>query len=232
LEGVQVGATLQAPLKDDFGVTLRGTWLFPSNGKARQEADTTAGVAGQDWSTKIQYYTVDGAAVYPFCAPMTFLAGFRFDSLSVTLKSPQSDDPFFLALPTDQTEVTLDSYIPYIGLGLNYGQALRLSLIGTPIYWGDVKFRRTLASTDSIEYKSNLKNNSYFMEVSGEYGLSVGPGTAAVLAKWTYMHGAGNATFSRRTDGIVLEQDPITTDLIRQQFYLGGSFAVALSSPF
>lgn len=233
VEGVQIGATLQAPLKDDVGVILRGTWLFPSNGKAQVDLDPVVGGAhSQEWSTGIQYYTVDGTAVYPVWAPLNLLAGFRFDSLVNNLRDPRSTSPFFAAtLPSDEGKVDLFSYIPYVGVGLSNGGSLRVSFIGTPIFWGDMKFRRTIGGITTFEHNLSLKN-AYFAEASAEYGLSVGPGTAAVLAKWTYMHASGNPTIELRTGGAILVQAPVSTELIRQHFYVGGSFALPLPSPF
>lgn len=231
LEGVQVGATLQAPLKDNVGVILRGTWLFPTNGRATQENDDVTFLAARDWSTKCQYYTLDGAGVYPFCAPFNFLAGFRFDSLFTDFKDPQRTSDFGASLPTDRTEVTLNSYIPYVGLALNYGRSLRLYFIGTPIYWADLKYRETVGFWPaSLEYKANLRN-TYFMEASAEYGAAIGPGTASVLAKWTYMHGTDTATFRGRFAGAVFEQDQASIALIRQQLYVGGSFNLDFNLP-
>jgi hypothetical protein len=239
LEGVQVGATLQAPLKDDVGVTLRGTWLFPTNGRADEDIARTGDLrVSRDWSTKVQYYTLDGAVVYPFCAPFNFLAGFRFDSLFMDFTGPRTAGGIEW-LPTDKTEVTLNSYIPYVGIGLNYGQSLRVSLIGTPIFWGDLQFRETVGGfsggPDSFEYKANLKN-TYFLEASVEYALSVGPGTAGVLAKWTYMHGAGTPTFrDRYANGgapAIYQQEPAAIALVRQHVYLAATFTIPLTSPW
>jgi hypothetical protein len=232
VQGAQIGATLQGPLKGDFGVILRGTWLFPSNERVFIDTQLAGGVsASVNWATQVQYYTLDGAGVYPFCAGSNVLVGFRFDSLAINLRDPSAEPLFFAVHPSLEAETTVYGYIPYVGLAVNSGRA-RASLIGTPIFWGDFRFRRTDNLARSQEIKHNLKN-PYFLEASAEYDLPAGPGTLAVSAKWTYMHSAGEPNFEIQTpSGALFVSAPVTTSLIRQNAYIGATFSVALPSPF
>jgi hypothetical protein len=231
LEGLWLGLTAQAPLKDDLGVILRGTWLVPSNQRVHEEfAIPGVGfVPSREWGTKIQYYTLDAAAVYPFCAPFNVLGGFRFDSLDTDFKDPKTETDYSNSRPTDRAELSFTGYIPYVGVGVNYGQALRLSFIGTPILWGELKIRETLGGgNQSWEWKSALRNG-YFMEASAEYGLDVGVGRAALLAKWTYLHATSRSATGTFQGG---GSGDFSMDLDRQNYLLAGSFTVPLASPW
>ncbi len=233
LEGVQLGATVQAPLKDDFAILLRGTWLIPSQAKASQTDDDITFTAARDWSTKLQYYTLEGAMMYPACAPCNFLAGFRFDSLITDFRNPVRKTDFSSSRPSDHMEHTYNAYIPYVGLAVNYGQALRVWIVGTPILWGQVKTRETVGSgVDSLGWKCNNFTNSYFFEAAIDYEMNLFGGTAGVLAKWTSLYTKGNATFRDDFAGVVFEHDPLDISVSRQNVLLAAQFSLPFTSPW
>ncbi len=238
VQGVQLGATVQVPLKDDVGVLLRGTWLFPNNSKAGEvytlHAPSPPG--GEDfpvdWGTRIQYYTVDGAAVYPVCAPFNVLGGFRYDSLFADLKDPSFGELNFLS--ADKAQRTINEFIPYVGVAMNYGTTARVSLIGTPILWGNIKFQETFGQDipASFEYRAILKNG-YFLEAGAEYALNIGCGTACLLAKWTYLHAVGTPTVHANAPGEPNgDEGKLSIDLIRQNVLLAAQFNVPFTSPW
>jgi hypothetical protein len=232
VEGLQLGLSFQTPLKDDIGVVARGTWLVPSNQKVVEEFPIT-GVTftpSREWRSKVQYYTLDAAAVYPFRAAFNVLAGFRFDSLSTDFKDPTTVTDYSNSLPTDRSELTFAGYIPYVGLGLNCGQRLRASLIGTPWLWGNLKFRETIGfGNQSYEWSTNF-NGAYFLELSGEYGLAVGPGTLAVLARWNLLHAHGSPEGDFQFAGAT-QSSSFSMAVNRQSFFLGGSFNLGFDLP-
>lgn len=231
LEGLWLGLTAQTRLKDGLGVILRGTWLVPSNQRVQEEfvVPGVAFVPSREWGTKTQYYTLDAAAVYPFCAPFNVLGGFRFDSLVTDFKDPKRETDYGNSLPTDRAEVSFTGYIPYVGVGINYGQALRLSFVGTPILWGELKIRETIGvGVQSWEWNSALRNG-YFMEASAEYGMGVGVGRAALLAKWTYLHATSRSATGTFQGG---GSGDFSMNLDRQNYLLAGSFTVPLASPW
>jgi hypothetical protein len=232
VEGLQLGLSFQTPLKDDIGIIAKGTWLVPSNQKVEEEFPIT-GVTftpSREWSSKVQYYTLEGAAVYPFCSAFNVLAGFRFDSLSTDFKDPRRITDYGNSLPTDRSELTFSGYIPYVGLGLNYGPRLRASFVGTPWLWGDLKFRETIGiGNQSYEWRANFKN-AYFMEASAEYGLAVGPGTVAMLARWNLLHATGSPDGDFQFAGTT-QSSGFSMALNRQSFFFGGSFNLGFNLP-
>ncbi len=234
VQGLQLGATLQAPLKDDFGLRLRGTWLIPDSGRAIEVFNEPGtGPTTLRWSTAIQNYTLEGAAVYAICTPCHVLAGFRFDSLFTNLKNPVHPELAF-SVPADRAEWTINEYIPYVGVGVNYGHTARLSFIGTPILWGDTKSRLTfgIATPVSQEFKATFRNG-YFFEAAVEYGLDCGIGTASLLAKWTYLHATGSCTVHGNEPGAPnVDLSKASVDLIRQNALLAAQFSVPFVSPW
>lgn len=232
MEGLQVGLSFQTPLKDDLGVIAKGTWLVPSNQKVEEEfvIPGAAPIPSREWSSKIQYYTLEGAAIYPRCAAFNVLAGFRFDSLSTDFKDPRRIADYENSLPTDRSELSFAGYIPYVGLGVNYGSRLRASFIGTPWLWGDLKFRETIGiGNQSYDWRANFKS-AYFMEASAEYGVAIGPGTVAALARWNLLHATGSPDGNFQTGGPI-QSSRFSMALNRQSFFLGGSFNLGFNLP-
>lgn len=235
VQGVQLGATAQVPLRDDFGVLLRGTWLFPDNSKASDTYTIPTGLAGDfavNWGTKTQYYTLDAAAVYPACALCNVLGGFRYDSLCTDFKNPSYGLLNFDG--ADKAQGTINEFIPYVGLAVNYGTTARVAFIGTPILWGTLKFEETFGRTGPIAYQYNATlQKGYFLEASAEYGVNIGGGTASLLAKWTYLHSTGTPTAHANEPGIPnADVAKLSTDLLRQNVLLAAQFNVPFTSPW
>lgn len=235
VQGLQLGATFEAPLKDDFGIMLRGTWLIPDNRRANEVFnDPTGGPAGPNWSTNVQYYTVEGAGLYPVCGPCSIVGGFRFDALSTNFKNPRFNPVEVSAVSADRAEWTINEYIPYVGLGIKYGPTARVSFIGTPILWGDMKSRLTFGDTgpESQEFRATFKDG-YFFEAAAEYGMNLCGGNASVLAKWTYLHATASPTAHGNEPGLPnSDVAAASLFLIRQNLLVAAQFSLPFTSPW
>jgi len=237
LQGVQVGATFRAPLKGKLGLLARGTWLIPSNRTGTLTFHSPSGlVAATDgWSTKTQYWTVDGAAVYPFSGPCSVLAGFRYDSLSTDFRSPSSNALIF-NIPSDNANWAINEYIPYGGIDLTLGRGgngqVRVWAIGTPWLWGRGTSLLAFAGPNSVKFNPSFKRG-YFGELGAEYGVNVRGGTFSVLAKWTGLHNnADNQTITNREAGVGVNlTDHPSVDVTRQNWLLAGQFSLPFMMP-
>ncbi len=233
VQGWQLGATLQAPIKDDLGVVIRGTWLIPAQPKTLQTDDNVTSTAIREWSTEIEYYTLEAAMVYPVYSPFKFMGGLRFDSLIANFGDPVRRVDFSSSRTRDGMEHTYNVYIPYAGLAVQSGRALRVWMIGTPILRGQVKTRETVGGNrSSLEWNCSSFSSSSFVECGIDYERNLFGGTAGILAKWTSLCTKGNATFQDVTAIGVYEREPIDMSVRRQNILLAAQFSLPFRSPW
>lgn len=248
VEGLWLGLCLEKPPRANLGLFLKGTWLAPISQRISDFGFLDFQLFRSRWDTKTQWYTLDVAATYPVDSTFDVLAGFRFDSLDTTFKNSDADGgrgfvPSDYAWLMDREDhLSFACYIPYVGLSLQYGQAVRLSVIGTPFFWDSLVYIRNTGPNDTLagrwasswEFRSRPASTAYFIEATAEYGWDVGVGKANLLAKWTYLRttfpGILNANTSTGRDSEELEG--LTLSACRQNVVLAGSFTVPFTSPW
>jgi len=240
VRGLWLGLAVQANLTGATGLFADVWMLIPSN-RQSEETYSVAGVfpGGKTWQTNTDWWFLDGALTYSTSNLGKLLAGFRYERFATNFKDP---DNFVgaLGLSSDRGDVTINCYIPFIGVQMDQGSPggnrVMFRIIGFPWLGGDAKYHDSIGDfggieQDRIELSKGL-GKGYFLEAFAEYGRSVsGSGQVGVFARWNMLH--GNAGRINITD--VLGGFPYTGQyqfaFDRQSWTLGGSFTLAFNLP-
>ncbi len=213
---------------DGLCLTLGASWLFPNNKEASETVN--GGSGSRTWSPKTQWYTLEGSISGCPVANFSLIGGFRYDSFSTKFADPASQVDFGASLPTDEAELILNSYIPYLGALLKQG-AVKVGVIGFPWAWGRVESRETIGGS-FVRYESvGNYRNAYFLEAFAEFGGQVGVVQLSAFATYTLLHATGNIDFNRKPIGGVGETTPNTFSLDRQNWIVGGKALIGFNSP-
>ena len=116
---------------------------------------------------------MEGTWAYPLSDNFTVLAGFRWESWQTSFKSLVNEFNIVHS-PTDTAFLTVNGYIPVIGLLATY-RGLNFGVIGIPTFIGEVEHRETIDQIDFLEAKADF-NSGYFFEIFGDYALPM-PGS-------------------------------------------------------
>jgi hypothetical protein len=238
--GVLFGATAAVPVTDAVSLLADFRLLVPFNGVDSQGYDLVGGATGsRDWNTTNQWYTVDGMVGYAVNPALTCIAGFRFDQFTTSFKdgSGISGIP---GLATDEAELVVNGYVPFIGVQASEGSATRVlsfRLIGWPKFWGDVRYNETLGGTPILgpvrTEGLGFSYGGYFLEAAGEYDFQVGKGAnAGLFATFTNYHGNGNVNRDAQgLGGATLASGDFDLSLNRFSWSIGAKLDIPFSSP-
>ncbi len=238
VQGVQLGATFVAPV-GNLGLLARGTWLIPDN-QTGQEKWNILGAGGFattiDWPTKTQYWTVEGAAIYPACEPFGVLVGFRYASVTTDFTSASFNPVLANYNPADQARVQINEDIPYIGLAAGTGMKRRVRVwaLLAPWTWGNLQRQVTFGATvPNFDTYKPAHSRGYFGEVGADVGMNVMGGSFDVLAKWTGLHNdfQPNESDATAAAGVVEISQP-RSDLNWNYWTLAAQFSLPFSMPF
>jgi len=212
----------------DLGVFARGSWLVPSN---KESEESYSGAPGhRTWGAKTQWYTVEGAGMYPAYGSFAVVSGFRYDAFDTSFS-----DPFnpvgVVSLPSDEADVTIRAYIPYLGLVVNQDAALKFGLIGFPYLFGNVKYNQTNGGFTHVEASGALQNG-YFVEAFAEWGAQTMGGYAGIFGTWTYVRASSDLDLTPSSPIAAPPAQPFTFSMQRQNFIFGGKFALSFNLPY
>jgi hypothetical protein len=232
LDGIWLALSANSRLGDCLGLYARGAFLAPFNHRAEEvySGGVVVFSTSRTWATSTQWYDLDVGGTFSCYGGTELIGGFRFDSFSTNL-SDAADAVGFVSLNTDTADSTIRSYIPYVGLMVNQGNRLRVSLIGFPYVPGDLTYHETTAGTIRTETTGSLRN-SYFLEASAEYGRDLMGGSFGLFGTWSYLSVRSNQTAVAKVGGVTLNTQPYRFDLCRQSYILGAKFAINFFSPF
>ncbi len=244
--GLWLGVSDYCQLSDRVGIMASGWYLFPSSGDAQETystdlqfllTDPTAGNA-RTWSTTRSWGWIDGALVLGSPCGLNLIAGFRWDSYSIKLKDPSPVTPLnFLPRGTssDEGDLTLNSYIPFIGTQCCWGGpccGLLFRVVGFPWVPGNLRYGETGFQGAGTRLQANGNyDRACFLEVFSEYSKTCpGFGCLGIFARWNYLDVKGS------TSPEILGPAPlILTDTfgpIRTSWTIGGRVALNFDVPF
>lgn len=231
--GVSVGAGRQrgsfviCDPADSLCLSLGGSWLFASN----KDAIETASVfpdspAYRTWRPNTQWYTL--YATVSRCAVSNFslIGGFRYESFSTKFVDP-SEVQGLRSDPTDEAELTLSSFIPYVGAVTRWGD-VEVGVLGFPYVPGTIGYRQTLAASVRYEGSGNYRNG-YFLEAFAEWGRQMQAVHLSAFATYTLLHAVGEFDLSRTEGGT--ETAPYAFGFDRQNWIAGGKAVIGFNSP-
>jgi len=173
LQGIWLELTAPVALSPTAGLYFALAHLFPVQSTASQSYQQVNGSAKREWNPDIQWWEVDGAATYRLSRAAIGLAGFRWSSFVVDFSQPKSQQG--LATTPDQAQLSVNAYIPFLGLMVqsdpSCNSSLRAAFLGFPALPSDVEFQETLTPTGQgltrFSGKTGYKSG-YFLEALAE----------------------------------------------------------------
>ncbi len=241
IKGLWLGRAVQVSLWRGIDFFTDYWVLVPANQPSDETFSLTDGSSGgKTWSTNTEWWFTDAALTCQTCGLGELLAGFRYDRFDTSFKDPGN---FFgpIGSSSNTGDVTINCYIPFVGLQTNQGtqggSQLMFKVIGFPWLGGDVIYHDsignfTLLTQDRIELDKGV-GKGYFLEAFAEYGQAVfSSGKVSVFGRWNLLHGS-----AKRIDITdVLGGTPLTGEyqfaFDRQSWTLGGSFSLAFTIPW
>ncbi len=241
IRGLWLGLAANANLTERIGLFADSCAIVPSNQPSNEDYTVVGAPGSKIWNTtNADWWFADGALSYDTCGLGKVLAGFRYDRFATNFKDPGN---FVGAsgLSSDTGDVTINCYIPFVGVqvdqGVPGGSQLMFRVIGFPWLGGDVKYHDSIGNFDVITQDrielAKGDNKGYFLEAFAEYGRGVfGRGQLNVFARWNVLHG----TAHRIPIEDVLGGFPLTGQykfaFDRQCWTVGGSISLNFDMPF
>jgi hypothetical protein len=211
---------------DGLCVSLGASWLFPNN----KEASEIIEDGSRTWRPNIQWYTLEGSVISYVVQNFSLIGGFRYDSFSTKFADPARVSDFGSSLPTDEAELILTSYIPYVGAVTKWG-AVEMGVIGLPWVGGRIESRETIGGA-AVRYETvGNYRNGYFLETYAEFGGQLGMVHLSAFATYTVLHAVGDCDFHRNPIGGVGVTAPDSFGIDRQNWIVGGKALIGFNSP-
>jgi len=249
VEGMWVGASLGRCCEPPCPccLTLQASWLLPSNkqgsgGEQDPQYPTYNDPVGfllRTWDPNIQWYTLEAYASRSGCcrcADFSLVGGFRYDSFS-TKMSNFSLDPYGVGGPTDEGELCLSTYIPYVGAEACWG-CVKVGAIGSPYVPGTIQFRETFSRIgERLEATGNYRNAYFletFAEVRGQVQVgAVCPVCLSAFAMYSILHAVGdlNVSVSSAFPSVANSSQGYTWGTDRQTWIAGGKAVIGFNCP-
>lgn len=229
VDGLWLAVSASGRLRDGFGIFARGSWLVPSN----RRSDRTLVFGGTPepgrWRTRVQWYNADIAGTFSPYGALTVVGGFRFDSFDMKFHDRDLVDPDDLG--TDETNVTVSSYIPYVGVMVHHGSELKVGLIGFPYVPGDVSYDHTWGPRVIRHDAKGSFRTGYFLEAFAEYGRQLMGGYVGVFGTWTCLHGSSELDVARTIGGGAATGGVYQFSTDRKNWIFGGKLEMNFASP-
>jgi hypothetical protein len=178
-------ATLPVSVGDYGAAIISGSLALPSASPGRESFYDPTGVlsATRRWSADTYWATLEAIWAYPLSGTFTALTGFRWVNWQTSYKSPINElGPY---APTDTADVTVNGYVPFVGLLVTYGD-LNVGAIGLPTTVGELEHNESFGLLGlSLKAKGTF-TGGYFFEMFADYKLplpgGLGPGVDADLS--------------------------------------------------
>lgn len=208
LSGVYVAGDLRFNFTNRLSLTAgaKGTASFKNGNDDETVSFPPPGFAVRNWDADDRYWcTADLLLSYAIVKDASFLkdlsavAGFRYDYHKISFKNPQVPGGGLMSLPTDKTDIKMQTYSPVLGVTSTlqgfrsgiFGGDIKLSLLGSPFVFGRIDYTEGFA--DPI-FKFEVAENfgrSYFVNIGAEVtaiSAKIGPRadlTVALFGQYT-----------------------------------------------
>jgi hypothetical protein len=233
LSGISLGGSCRSSLGDNIQGMLKGSWYLSLNTNSREEYGVAPGfVAKRSWETSIQWGTVDASAAYLVGCNAAVIGGLRFDQFMTNFKN--SDDYVNAAgpgWPTDRADVTVASYLPYVGFAVQHSScvgSVSAGVLGFPYLFGSVAFKETFDATPRLTANHSFERG-YLAEAFVEAEQKMGSVSIGGFARWQALHGECpvGIQLSVPTGFAGNDAQPFRFRLDRQFWLLGGKMSVS-----
>jgi hypothetical protein len=252
VRGLVLGLSGRKTVDRSLAFVLSASYLFPRPTEAVDAYDWVhfrQGYVNQarTWTAELQWWNVEAGAEYQPWDGLAVLAGFRYDSLQTRLSDPSTmmnAAGFRRGFETDEGEVTINCYMPYVGLRIDSGNpdpAFKVGVIGSPWLPGEVDREFTLVTERRRRRPPLFKrfdasgtfDSGYLLELFAEYGVNRSGFRAALLAKYSLVYARATLEKKRITVGdgrFFADIEPVTFSFTRNLWILGGTFSLELPS--
>ncbi|MGC8602928.1 MAG: hypothetical protein ACP5VS_04485 [Desulfomonilaceae bacterium] len=234
LEGIMLAATAPVSFSRSLSMRLSGSYLVAMKSNAEQEITWLTfppGIRYWDW-TRSSLYGLGAEAVYSAGQGYSFLAGFRWESLTTNFGDPNPD--YYFTASGMESALSLQNYQPFIGAQVEQGfgnSDLLLKLIGFPVMLASVQHFNT-CNNRGVPFahvgSANI-NNGYFAEATGEIRFK--RSTACELSgflSWEWVRGTCLMNLERRDFGPPETVTAATVDFLydRSSWIFGGKISI------
>jgi len=193
LQGVWLELATPFALSQNAGLFFSVAHLFPVQNTALESYQQLTGAGKREWNTDIQWWETDAALTYRVCQAAIGLAGFRWSSFLVNFNQATSQVNF--STSPDQAQLSVNAYIPFLGLALqcdpNCNNSFKAAFIGFPVLPSDVEFQETLNPTGTVSTRISGATNyksGYFYEALLEASTRLGTCSLGALVRFDAIH--------------------------------------------
>jgi len=251
LQGVRLGGLASVPFGERMGLLLGATYFIPAGDQVAKIFAVFPGGATGDktWDGKTQWWTAEAAVRYGLTSNAFLLGGFRYDNLSIALNARNIRE--IVASGTDTADATFVSYIPLVGLVLDYGSLL-VGIQGFPYVPGTAYSQGS--SNDNVNFAIvgagrylswSIFNGSFtsskFLEVFARYSTKAFGGELGLFGEWSYLEAAVRVDLEGTAFGLAPPLAPLVdlgaalvkydASLNRSVWVIGGSWSIPFTSP-
>lgn len=224
LQGIWVEALAPVRVTDRIGLAVGGAYLFHFEETSRESYRTAAGATpARSWKTNVQWANAQGALTYAVSPSFFALAGFRWSHLVTDFSDPYDPVGMATSLPTDESELKLNGYIPFVGvltkLGLASQTTASAGVIGFPLLLGTYRYRETVGGAGARIDGEDTFDSGYFVEAFAEYAMKYGRASLGLFGK--YGAAAGKSTLDLEVSGGATGVADFDLTL-RSQYLVGG----------
>ncbi len=239
LRGLWLSLAADLPLTAGLGVTLSGSYLFPSVVSSEEFVYWAFARGSRTWSTSTQWCTLDAAGTYRASEATQLLGGVRYDAFATKFFNP-SNTVNLAALSTDEADVRITAVMPYVGVavaqGSNEGMA-KARLLGFPLVPGEARYGETYGIGPGAGSRNEVKgslNRGYFLELSAEAvrGYNSGRMAFGVFGKYHHVKLQGDFPGNYYSVGFPTQSDKFQFNVLRQAWVVGAVASFGFTSPF
>ena len=249
--GVWIGVVKPLEIGERWGFSADAWFLIPVNYRAREadvsvrsflisDPDTESDILirtidpiTRRWDVYTDWWYVDGELVWKYSGLFSVLGGFRYEHFSTRFRNP-SDVPGLVLSSQDTADITVNSYMPYIGVQHKYDSPttmLSVRAIGFPFVPADLEHLET--GEAGLGYRTESKRgrftSSYFAELAAEYAVRVfGDSQVGAFVRWNLLEGRGLIPVEIPRIGFSQEN---LFSFHRNTLSFGGSFTLNFISP-
>ncbi|MGO9567334.1 MAG: hypothetical protein ACLP5H_07330 [Desulfomonilaceae bacterium] len=193
LQGVWLELAAPFALSQNAGLFLSLAHLFPVQSNALESYQQLGGAAKREWSPDIQWWELDSALTYRLSQGVFGLAGFRWSSFVVDFGQATNQQNF--STSPDQAQLSVNAYIPYLGLELqadpNCNSSFKAAFLGFPALPSDAEFQETFTPTGEVYTRFSGKTDyksGYFLEGLAEASMRMAACSLGAFVRFDAIH--------------------------------------------
>lgn len=234
LSTLHVSGTIPVIMRNQGGIVVTGGWAIPCTDDAPAEDFNPPGtfLDGRTWRGRTTWATAEVLLAYSIRPGFSGLVGYRWDYWHTGYDNPRDETVgFFEAAPTDSADYRMKTWMPFMGLALNFS-GLRSAVIVGVTSSGTVEYEevRNGSGSQRLDVYEGDSGKAYFLEATGEYTVASGSfrgsnnAELCLFGRYSYLKHETDVT-GRRT-GTFTAQDTFDFEMRRDLFVAGAEASV------